>query len=79
MEVPVPVPIPKNGSSPIPIARKRWSPTTGFLPPVHSSTPTIDDDAELDVDEDGMVISPGRAGIVRGEDDGDITNGYERL
>jgi len=77
VEVPVPVPPPKNGSSPIPIVRKKWSPTTGGLPPVHSSTPTIDDDAEVDVDEDGMVRSPGRYRIVRDDDDGDGTNEYE--
>ena len=76
-EVPVPVPIPKTGSSPIPIVRKRWSPTTGILPPVYSSTPTIDDDTEVDVDEDGMVRSLRRSRIVRDEDDGDIANGYE--
>ena len=76
VEVPVPVPIPKNGSSPIPIVRKRWSPTTGVLPPVHSSTPTIDD-AEVDADEDGMMISPGRSRIIGGEEDGEITNWYE--
>ena len=75
-EVPVPVPIPKNGSSPIPIARRRWSPTSGGLPPVHSSTPTIDDDDEVDVDEDGMVRPSGRFGNVRYGDDGGITNGY---
>ena len=75
-EVPVPVPIPKNGSSPIPIVRKRWSPTTGVLPPVHSSTPMIDDDAEVDVDEDGMMRSPGRSRIIRDEYD-EITNEYE--
>jgi len=76
-EVPVPVPIPKNGSSPIPIAGRRWSPTTGGLPLVHSSTPTIDDDAEVDVDEDGMVRSPERSKIMRDENDNAITNGYE--
>ena len=75
-EVPVPVPLPKTRSSPIPIARRRWSPTTGSLPPVHSSTPTIDDDAEIDVDEDGMVRSPGRSRIIRDEDDGEIFNEY---
>ena len=68
-EVPIPVPIPKNGSSPIPIVRKRWSPTTGVLPPVHSSTPTIDDDVEVDVDEDGMLRSPGSSRAMRGEGD----------
>ena len=76
-EVPVPVPIPKNGSSPIPIVRKRWSPTTGVLPPVHSSTPTIDDDMEVDVDEDGMLRSPESSRIMRGEGDDEITNEYE--
>ncbi|KAF9645362.1 hypothetical protein BDM02DRAFT_3189769 [Thelephora ganbajun] len=76
-EVPVPVPTPKNGSSPIPIVRRRWSPITGCLPPVHSSTPTIDDDAEVDVDEDGMVRSSRRSRITRDEDDGDTANGYE--
>jgi len=77
VEVPVPVPTPKHGSSPIPIARKRWSPTTGSLPPVHSSAPTIDDGAEVDVDEDGMVSYPGRTGIKRDEGDGEVTHGYE--
>jgi len=76
-ELPVPVPIPKNGSSPIPITGRKWSLTTGGLPPVHSSTPTIDDDAEVDVDEDGMVRSPGRSRIIRDEDGSDIVNGYE--
>ena len=76
-EVPVPVPIPKNGSSPIPIVRKRWSPTTGVLPPVHSSTPTIDDDVEVDVDEDGMLRSPGSSRVIRGEGDDEIINEYE--
>lgn len=76
-EVPVPVPTPKSGSSPIPIARRRWSPTTGTLPPVHSSTPTIDDDAEVDIDEAGMVRPSRRARITQDEDDGDITNEYE--
>ena len=76
-EVPVPVPPPKNGSTPIPIVRKRWSPTNGGLPPVHSSAPTIDDDAEVDVDEDGMVRYAGRTRMVRGDDDGEITHGYE--
>ena len=76
-EVPVPVPIPKNGSSPIPIVRKRWSPTSGILPPVHSSTPTIDDDVEIDVDEDGMLRSPGSSRIIRGEGDDEITNECE--
>ena len=76
-EVPVPVPIPRNGSSPIPIARRRWSPASGGLPPVHSSTPTIDDEEEADVDEDGMVRYLGRPRIARDEDDGDTTNEYE--
>ena len=73
-EVPVPVPTPKNGSSPIPIARRRWSPTSGGLPPVYSSTPTIDDDDEVDVDEDGMVASFGRS---RDEDDCDVTDEHD--
>ena len=77
VEVPVPVPIPKNGSPPIPIVRTRRSPVVGVLPPVHSSTPTIDDDAEVDVNEDGMVRYPRETRITRDEDDGDITNGYE--
>ena len=76
-EVPVPVPIPKNGSSPIPIARKRWSPTSGGLPPVHSSTPTIDDEEEADVDEDGMVRPFGRGRSVGGEGGGGDSNEYE--
>ena len=71
-EVPVSVPAPKNGSSPIPIARRRWSPTSGGLPPVYPSTPTIDDDEE--VDEDGMVGSFGR---FRSEDDGDVNSERE--
>ena len=77
IEVPVPVPTLKNGSSPIPIARRRLSPTSGGLPPVHCSTPTIDDDEELDVDGDGMVSSFGRFGSTRDEDYGDTTNEYE--
>jgi hypothetical protein len=76
-EVPVPVPTPKNGSSPIPIARRRWSPTSGGLPPVLSSTPTIDDEEEVDIDEDGMVRSPGKSRIVHDEEDGYTTNEYE--
>jgi hypothetical protein len=76
-EVPVPVPIPKNGSSPIPIARKRWSPTTGALPSAHFSTPTIDDEDEVDVDEYDMVKPSGRSGITRDEDDGGATIEYE--
>jgi hypothetical protein len=72
-EIPVPVPTLKNGSSPIPIARRRLSPTSGGLPPVHSLTPTIDDEEE--VDEDGMVGSFGRFGSVRDEDDGDNESG----
>ena len=76
-EIPVPVPNPKNGSPPVPIMRKRWSPTTGALPPVHSSTPTIDDDTEIDVDEDGMIRSPGRSKIIRDDGDGDVVYGYE--
>ena len=76
-EVPVPVPTPKNGSSPIPIVKRRWSPTTGALPPLHSSTPTVDDDAEVDVDEDGMVRSPRWVGITRDDDYSDVTNEYE--
>jgi len=77
MEVPVPVPIPKSGSPPIPIVRTRRSPAVGVLPPVHSSTPTIDDDVEVDVDEDGMVRYSRRTRITQDEDDGDITNGYD--
>lgn len=48
-EATVPVPTLKNGSSPIPITT---SPTNGALPPIHSSTPTIDDSAEVEVNED---------------------------
>ena len=69
-EVPVPVPTPKSGSSPIPIAGRGWAPITRTLPPVHSSTPTIDDHEEVDVDEDGMMRPLGRARIARDEDDG---------
>ena len=75
--MPVPEPIPKNGSSPIPTARRRWSPTSGDLPPVHSSTPTIDDGEEVDVDEDGMVRPFGRGRSVGGEGDGGDPNEYE--
>lgn len=75
-EVPVPVPTLKNGSSPIPIARRRWSPTSGGLLPLHSSTPTIDDNDEVDIDEDGMVGSFGSFASVRDGDDGDTTNEY---
>ena len=73
-EVPVPVPTPKNRSSPIPITRRRLSPTSGA---VYSSTPTIDDEEEVDVDEEDMVGSFGRFGSVQDEDDGDVTNGPE--